>query len=252
MCIRDRIHTGVRLAERCGAITLARSESGWIARDAAGHTWQAPCVVIATGTQSKDAPGLAWLPTQTIRGQTTHLRSTEEFSALKAVLCHEGYIAPPRSGAHCLGATFNLNDTETATRAADHRSNLDSLARAVPQWHTALAKQDPLTLEGRVGFRCASPDYLPMIGPVPNRPTFLNDFADLRRNAKYASATRGAYLPGLYLSTAHGSRGLTSTPLAAELLASQICGEPPPLSRELSRALAPARFIIRDLRRNRT
>ena len=64
-------------------------------------------------------------------------------------------------------------------------------------------------------------------------------------------ASRGSYLPGLYLSTAHGSRGLTSTPLAAELLASMICAEPLPFSRALCRALAPARFIIRDLARNR-
>ena len=58
-------------------------------------------------------------------------------------------------------------------------------------------------------------------------------------------------MPGLYLSSGHGSRGLTSTPLAAEVLASQICGEPIPLSRELQRALAPARFLLRDLARNR-
>ena len=37
----------------------------------------------------------------------------------------------------------------------------------------------------------------------------------------------------------------------AELLASMMCQEPPPVSRTLSRALAPARFIIRDLSRNR-
>ena len=49
----------------------------------------------------------------------------------------------------------------------------------------------------------------------------------------------------------HGSRGLSSTPLAAELIASQIMGESPPLSRELCRALSPARFLVRDLARNR-
>jgi len=58
-------------------------------------------------------------------------------------------------------------------------------------------------------------------------------------------------LPGLYVNTAHGSRGLSSTPLTAELLAGLICGEAPPLGRALCRALAPARFIIRDLGRNR-
>jgi tRNA 5-methylaminomethyl-2-thiouridine biosynthesis bifunctional protein len=79
----------------------------------------------------------------------------------------------------------------------------------------------------------------------------LRDYAPLRKNARQTIAIKGDYMPGLYLSTAHGSRGLTSTPLAAELLASMVCGEPVPLCRELCRAVAPARFIMRDLARNR-
>jgi tRNA 5-methylaminomethyl-2-thiouridine biosynthesis bifunctional protein len=110
---------------------------------------------------------------------------------------------------------------------------------------------NPDTLSGRVGFRCASPDYLPLVGPVPARDAFLQDFAKLRRNARQTIDKKGKYMPGLYLSTGHGSRGLTSTPLAAELLASAACGEPPPLDRALCRALAPARFLIRHLSRNR-
>jgi tRNA 5-methylaminomethyl-2-thiouridine biosynthesis bifunctional protein len=196
-------------------------------------------------------PALDWLPLQIIRGQTTQLPTTVPYNKLRAALCHEGYIAPARDGIHCIGATFNLQDQEQGLRAEDHRYNLISLARAVPAWRDALSHTDPADLKGRVGFRCASPDYLPMVGPVPDLPAFLRDFGPLRRNARLAITARGEYRPGLYLSTAHGSRGLTSTPLASELLASQICDEPPPLCREIIRALAPARFIIRDLRRNR-
>ena len=71
----------------------------------------------------------------------------------------------------------------------------------------------------------------------------------MRKNAKALVVDRGNYMKGLYLSTGHGSRGLTSTPLAAQLLASRICGEAPPVSRELSAALSPARFLIRQLQR---
>jgi tRNA 5-methylaminomethyl-2-thiouridine biosynthesis bifunctional protein len=106
-------------------------------------------------------------------------------------------------------------------------------------------------LRGRVGFRTASPDYLPMVGAVPDFARFCADFADLRRNARQVINTTGSHLPGLYLSTGHGSRGLTSTPLSAEILAAQISGEPWPVAANLYRALVPARFIIRDLARNR-
>jgi tRNA 5-methylaminomethyl-2-thiouridine biosynthesis bifunctional protein len=94
-------------------------------------------------------------------------------------------------------------------------------------------------------------DYLPVVGPAPDFEAFIRDFGELRRNARQAITNRGSYIPGLYLNTAHGSRGLSSTPIAAELLASLLCGEPLPFSRSLSRALSPARFIIRDLSRNR-
>jgi len=242
---------GIELVEDCGQVSLGRTVGGWLATGCDGQTWEADCVVIAAGTNSKDLAGLEWLPLQAIRGQTTRLPTSQLFSELRAALCHTGYIAPARAGEHCIGATFDLDDFDESPRAGDHQNNLAKLASAVPGWQEALAQLDPARLKGQVAYRCASPDYLPLVGPVPDREAFLQDFAALRKNAKQTLPRRGQFLPGLYLSTAHGSRGLTSAPLAAELLASQICGEAPPLCRELGRALAPARFIIRDLRRNR-
>jgi tRNA 5-methylaminomethyl-2-thiouridine biosynthesis bifunctional protein len=241
----------VRLLEDCGEIMLTASANGWEARADKRTIATAPCAVIATGTGSAAMASLDWLPLQAIRGQTTHLPTADMFGELRTGLCHTGYMAPAREGIHCIGATFNLQDEELALRVEDHSSNLVKLAAAVPHWRAALEALDPAKLDGRVGFRCASPDYLPLAGPVPDMPAFLREFAFLRKNARQTIASKGQYIPGLYLSTAHGSRGLTSTPLAAELLASQICGEPAPLDREMSRTLAPARFIIRNLSRNR-
>lgn len=245
-------HPRIQLLENCGEITLSASATGWQARaDKRTVIAEAPCAIIATGTSCSSMESLDWLPLQAIRGQTTHLSTTDHFGELRAGLCHTGYIAPARDGVHCIGATFHPHDEESALRAEDHATNLAKLAAAVPAWREALAAMDPATLDGRVGFRCTSSDYLPLAGPVPDLPAFLREFAPLRKNARQTIASAGQYLPGLYLSTAHGSRGLTSTPLVAELLASQICGEPVPLSREMCRALNPARFIIRDLSRNR-
>lgn len=244
-------HPRIRLLEDCGPVALTRQGRAWQVDYRGGRNHGAGCVVIATGTASVGMTPLSWLPIEAIRGQTTHLPTGPDLGKLRAALCHDGYIAPARGGEHCIGATFNLDDDEPSLRPEDHRANLARLARAVPAWRDTLAELDPAVLGGRVGFRCASPDYLPLVGPAPDRSAFLRDFAALRKNARQILPIRGEYLPGLYLSTAHGSRGLTSTPLAGELLASLICREPPPLNRELCRALAPARFIIRDLRRNR-
>jgi tRNA 5-methylaminomethyl-2-thiouridine biosynthesis bifunctional protein len=251
LCRALAAEPGVTLVEHCGELDLTRNGDNWRAGAGDGQYWEAPCAVIATGLDTTRLAGLDWLPLQPVRGQTSTLPASTSSAALRAVLCHEGYIAPERNGSHCIGASFNPGDTDSQRRAADDRANLQALARAVPDWAGMLAQQDLAATGSRVGFRCASPDYLPLAGPVPDREAFLLRFASLRRNARTPIATRGQYLPGLYLSTAHGSRGLTSTPLAAELLASQVCGEPPPMSRELIRAIAPARFIIRDLCRNK-
>jgi len=48
-----------------------------------------------------------------------------------------------------------------------------------------------------------------------------------------------------------GSRGLSYAPLTAELLAAEIAGDTPALSKELCQAMYPVRFLIRDLKRNR-
>jgi tRNA 5-methylaminomethyl-2-thiouridine biosynthesis bifunctional protein len=66
---------------------------------------------------------------------------------------------------------------------------------------------------------------------------------------------RGAHLrdlprqPGLYGAFGLGSRGLVLAPLAAELIAAQIEGEPWPVERALAAALDPARFLLQRLRR---
>lgn len=251
VCRALAAHEGIRVVEGCGEIALHAGDGEWQATAGGTVLATASCSVVATGTATTRLPLLDWLPLQSIRGQTTHLPASAETLKLRAALCHEGYIAPARGNVHCIGATFHLHDADETLRAADHRANLASLAAALPGWRSQLEALEPSALAGRVGYRCASTDYLPLVGPVPDREAFLQTYAPLRRNARSVVAQAGTYLPGLYLSTAHGSRGLASAPLGAELLASQICGEPLPLNRRLTRALAPARFIIRDLSRHR-
>jgi tRNA 5-methylaminomethyl-2-thiouridine biosynthesis bifunctional protein len=47
------------------------------------------------------------------------------------------------------------------------------------------------------------------------------------------------------------ARGMVWAPLAAELLASQLAGEPLPVERDLVRTVDPARFHLRALRRGK-
>ena len=242
----------ITLRENCGELQLLATADHWTAVDGTGATIaRADVAILCTGTGSINNPLTHHLPLQSIRGQTTYIPSSAQSARLAAALCHKGYISPAREGVHCIGASFKLRDNSRELRFQEHRENIDKLAAALPQWRPALASLDCEALPGRVGFRCASPDYLPIAGPAPETEEFLQSYAALRKNARQVIARKGPYVPGLYINTAHGSRGLSSAPLCAELLASQICNEPPPLSSELCRALSPARFLIRDLGRNR-
>jgi tRNA 5-methylaminomethyl-2-thiouridine biosynthesis bifunctional protein len=241
----------ITVIEHCGPVELQASHACWRAIAGGKSIASADCAIAACGTGIRNMPQLEWLPLQAIRGQTTQVPSTAAFQQLRAVLSHEGYIAPARALRHCIGATFDLRVRESTPRIGDNVTNLARLADAVPTWRKSLESLDAGSLESRVGFRCASADQMPVVGPVPNRDGFLDLYGALRKNARASIGAAGEYIPGLYISAAHGSRGLTSTPLAAEVIASMICAEPPPLGRELCRALSPGRFIIRDLSRNR-
>ena len=209
---------------------------------------KAQTVVIACANSAKRFNQCNSLPTQAIRGQISLLPPTTESINLRTVLCGDGYITPEANGLHCVGASFNLRSTKIDLDATDHESNV-AHAHAMSKDLTSL--KAPELYEGRVSFRCATPDYLPIIGAAPKSETFFDDFSAFRRNAKQLVDKPGQYWPGLYINIGHGSKGLCYTPICAELLMSMISNTPLPLSRKLAISLNPARFMIRDLMRNK-
>lgn len=213
---------------------------------------QAPTVVIANAYDALRFDVSAFLPLKRIRGQVSHIPLSEA-SSLRTVICGNAYVAPPLQGQFHIGATFNLDTDTHALRAEDHQRNIEQISELAPSlaeeqgWRSLNTEQ----IAGRVGFRCTSPDYLPLVGPVPDRSVFLEQYSRLRKDATTRFETPGSYLPGLYLNTGHGSKGLVSCPLSSEQLASQICDEALPVEQNITDALNPARFLIRDLIRNK-
>ena len=100
-------------------------------------------------------------------------------------------------------------------------------------------------------MRAASPDKSPYAGPVPDAEAWRKDYALLARDATRVPEIPGRHHEGLWVSAAHGSRGLASAPLCAELIASRICDEPLPLEQPLADHLHPGRRLIRGLIRGK-
>ena len=221
-----------------GFESLASTDSG-LHLKCNSHNVLADCVVFAAGTGTKDLITNTLLPTKAIRGQTTQIPA---INTIKSALCNEGYIAPAVGGQHCIGATFDLDDADTSPRSSSDQENLAKL-------DAFLAIKDRQVLGHRVAFRCTTPDYLPIVGPVPNNDAMQDLYQSLQFDGKRIIPEACPMQPGIFVLTGLGSRGLTYGPLAGELLASLLNQEPLPLANELIRALSPARFGIRQLKK---
>ncbi len=245
-------HPNIELLTHGEALQLQRHGESWQARAGERLLAEAPVVVLAGAADVARFEQSAWMPLKRIRGQITRLPVTEQSTALRTVLCAEGYVAPAWQGEHTLGASFDFQQTGLEPSEAEHRSNLEMLAAISPDLHQRLELDArPLaSLEGRVAFRCTSPDYLPIIGPLADAGRFAEAYAVLSKDARQVPDQPCPWHEGLFVNTAHGSRGLITAPLSGELLAAWIDGDPLPLPRDLAEACHPNRFLLRRLIRS--
>ena len=234
------------------AITLTQVDQQWQVHTESGLLASAPVVVLCNASNVVQFSQTQHLPLSRVRGQTTQLPATTASQSINCVVCANGYISPARDNTHTIGASFNFADDSQEATLAEHRSNLALLHELAPsfQLHCATDTIDVATLQGHAAFRCTSIDYLPMVGPVAEHQSFIQTYADLRKDARLPLTQPCPWHQGLYVNTAHGSRGLLSAPLAAELLAAWICAEPLPLPLELAQQCHPNRFALRALIRN--
>jgi tRNA 5-methylaminomethyl-2-thiouridine biosynthesis bifunctional protein len=239
----------------------------WRLLDADGRALaEADAVVFANAVQAPrlwsratgavPAAGEAWIaPLARLRGQVSIVAAgTPGLRAPALPIAGAGYAIALPDGAVVCGSTSTEGDEEPDERLADHAHNLrqlmaitgSTLADGGPDRSTASALAAQGRLRGRVGWRATSADRLPWIGAVPAAPAADADPAALPDQAR-----RWPRVPGLFVASAFGSRGLTWAPLAGRLVASWVTGAPYPLPADLVDALDPARFAARVVRASR-
>ena len=253
LCEWQATHPRITLLQHHEALELQRVDGQWQAHGREGLLVSASVVVLAGAAEVKRFPFSADLPLKRIRGQITKLAQTAQSQALATVVCAEGYVAPARLGEHTLGASFDFKSDDLTPTAAEHAGNLDMLREISADLAQRLGADHlaPEQLEGRAAFRCTSPDYLPIVGPLAERGAFDEAYAALRKDARQAPDVACPWLDGLYVNSGHGSRGLITAPLCAELLAAWLENEPLPLPRSVAEACHPLRFAVRTLIRGK-
>ena len=90
-------------------------------------------------------------------------------------------------------------------------------------------------------------DYLPILGPITPTCTLAETYGELAKDRKKPIDQVIEQPQRIWLNIGHGSRGLCSTPLCAELIASIALGEFLPVDSRINAALSSRRFNIRRL-----
>lgn len=200
--VAHRAITGVRGR----AVELRRDDRWHVVRDC-GDVIESDHVVVATGPFANTFSATRALPLALVAGQLTTFHCIDH--GLRCVVSGDGYLAPLARDRLAAGATYLLQDYEALPDAAGRDANRARL-------HSMLGEID--------GIR------------------FAGDFAALRATSRDARPLAGTLGTRLHVSLAHASHGTVTGPLAAEIIASEIDREPPPLDAEELALLDPNRF----------
>ena len=208
---------------------------------AAGHASAALAASADRGTSGQAMLGRQ-LALQAIRGQVTWAPMAADVAPLVPafpVNGHGSLVAglplpggKPGQLAWLTGSTYERDSASIEIRPADDQYNLQRLGKLLPDVAITLAGQDAKPpVNAWAGVRCATPRRLPALGLLP------------------AGGRQGAdNLPGLWVCSGLGSRGLTFAALCGEVLAGRLHGEPLPITRKLADALLPAFVAAQALR----
>lgn len=245
-------HEGIALRTGVDVGQLRREADEWSVLDARGTVLaRSENVVLANAHDAlallPDMYAAQALPLAAIRGQislTPMMDDAQDWTRLHAVACREGYVIPARDGQVCFGASFAHQASGREPSEAEHQGNIERLQAIFPQAKSLHSAQ----LAGRVSYRCATPDRVPMLGPLHDALAFRERFASLHLDGSPRHFAQADVLPGLWLNVGHGARGLVWAGVLGEALACMMSGETQALPQELIHALHPARFDYRLMR----
>ena len=229
-------HTHIKTLEQT-------AEGAWQAQPSEGPSFTARVVVVCNALQAVDFEMLSFLPLKGIPGQVSQVDAAE--LTLNTILCGTNYVAPTLNGQLSFGATFRINSSDLSETEADHVKNLHNLQLSFPGVAQQLTGTEAIS--GRTSVRCSTQDYTPIAGPICDANKFKREFSELSKNKRWQFYKHAPFLKGLYVNLGHGSRGLTSAPICAELVASQINDEPLPMAKKLAQIVNPNRFLVKGL-----
>ena len=233
----------------CNALQLQQDQQQWQVLDAKGNSIaHAEVVVVANGKDLKHIEQTAYLPAQSVLGQTSQASATTRSANLQTVIGHDGYLTPAIKGQHIFGATFERNKDKAIITAQADVLNQQQLQRYLADFSDSLGSIE----SSHAALRMTTPDRFPYAGAVINTALYQHDYADLHQGKHWKQYPIGSYQKGLFVLAGLGSRGLTTGGYCASIMVDIINAKPNPKAskRRLVDALHTGRFIIRQLKKN--
>ena len=249
------------------ALSLNKADKQWQVLDADNRMIaESDAVIIANGKdlfqfkQSNFLPGLA------VAGQTTTASTLGYSKKLKTVIGHDGYLTPLiRHNAsntkrvtkgvtkkHIFGATFERGiQNPTLEQSADY-CNFTNLQLYLPNLANALTDIN----SAHTAVRMTTPDRFPYVGGLPEKAFYQESYHDLHQGKQWKEYPKAKYQDGLFVLGGLGSRGLITSGYCAKSLVALIENNVGAVNNKetdlVLKQCHPARFLIKDLKKNRT
>lgn len=234
------VHEQCPLAELCPPA----ANEDWQVVTLKHGVFTASHVVICAGAHSDSLSQASFLQLRRIRGQVAYVSANQHSLNLSAAVTGAHYIIPAFKGIHTFGASFVFNDDNCDFRLSEHQDNIEGLRSVFPELANIAATEMP---HGRASIRADSIDHLPIVGPVGKFDDMRRIYHKLSQDKNYPITTACPYWDGLWVNTAHGTRGMLTAPLCAHSLALRMSNQIDELDKSLQDALHPNRLAIRQL-----
>jgi len=134
-------------------------------------------------------------------------------------------------------------DDSALTQDASNLTTSENLSN-----DTIKTPQNIRIIGSKVGYRSYSGDRFPLIGRLYDEDFYKDTYKSLLWT-KGKSNPHPKYVPNVYVSTAHGSRGLCTAVLGAELICDLVFDRPLCIEKSLFDELHLARFLVRKLKK---
>ncbi|MBV1889711.1 MAG: FAD-dependent 5-carboxymethylaminomethyl-2-thiouridine(34) oxidoreductase MnmC, partial [Gammaproteobacteria bacterium] len=230
---------------------IRHQEGVWQLLDSNGGLLiKADSLVLANSNDAQRLLPTVELPITPVSGQVALLPVSSNSEAMAKIVSFERYLLPALRGHHLVGASFNREDSSEQDELTVSPAENDELYQQVDNQFPGLFDQvNPQKLRGRVSCRSSTADHLPLVGPLSAAGVVEQRYQQIHHGRPDRHYPLAMNIPNLYLNIGHGSRGLVSAPLSAELIAAHLAGDVAPLPAGVINGLHPDRFRIRTLMR---